>query len=565
VLVLFSFFSIIPIIFFLQNNKDFAKLMLMEKNYDVIVVGSGMGGLTTAAYTARAGLKVLLLEKEKQPGGLFGSFKSGDYVFDHGARAVENSGIMFPMFRQLGLKLDFVKSPVHIRSQEKMVPITSDIEIQPYLQFLTDLFPTEAQAIQRIGKDIISISKQMRVLYGIENPLFLDDAFTNMTYLSKTLLPWALKFMVTIPRTQRYFTPVMAHLKKYTTNQHLIDFIAQHFFEETPTIFALSYFSLYTDYNYPIGGTGAVVNAFISFIEDHGGTIQYEASVTDINVDQKIVTTSQGDTFGYQQLVWAGSPPGLHRSIQSNQTKLQKLKTKSLAKTVKGKGSDSVMTVFMKVKDPGHTLAKKAGMHTFYTPYLDGLSSQPLKLIQDAQGNFINDEKKVFAWLEKYYRVNTYEISVPVLRDPTLAPVDETGMIVSVLLDYQLTKFIADQGWYDHLKTFTNAYFVQILDETWLHGLKEATYQTIQASPLTMEKFASVHQGSLSGWSFTNRPMLSEYLFTRVNKSFLTPYQDIYQAGQWAFAPAGLPTCALTGKLAADQIIKAYKKSKKPK
>ena len=87
----------------------------MDKTYDVIVVGSGMGGLTTAAYTTRANRKVLLLEKSSQPGGLFGSFQSGGYVFDHGARAVENSGIMFPMFRQLGLDLAFVKSSYSFR------------------------------------------------------------------------------------------------------------------------------------------------------------------------------------------------------------------------------------------------------------------------------------------------------------------------------------------------------------------------------------------------------------------------------------------------------------------
>jgi len=530
----------------------------MQTKYDVIVVGSGMGGLTTAVYTARAGLKVLLLEKEKQPGGLFGSFTSGGYVFDHGARAVENSGIMFPMFKQLGIDLAFVKSPVHIRSRDKMVPITSDVEIDPYLQFLTDLFPTEAKAIQRIGKDIVSISKQMRVLYGIENPLFLDDAFTNMTYLSKTLLPWALKFMVTIPRTQRYFTPVMQHLKKYTKHQPLIDFIAQHFFEETPTIFALSYFSLYTDYNYPKGGTGQVVKAFVKKFEGFGGTLLLEQGVTRVDIDQKSVTTDKGQTFTYGELVWAGSPPSMHRSIATAKKSIRKKQQKALALTQDAKGADSVMTVFMKVKDPGHQLAKKAGMHTFFTPYLDGMSSQPLAKIQDKDGNFIKDETKVFAWLKDYYRVNTYEISVPVLRDASLAPVDESGFIVSVLLDYRLTKFISEQGWYDKLKVFTNDYFVTILDQTWLPGLKAATYGTLHASPLTMEKWAGVHEGSLSGWSFANRPMLSEFFFTRVNKSILTPYPHVYQAGQWAFAPAGLPTCALTGKLASDKLIKNH-------
>ncbi len=37
--------------------------------------------------------------------------------------------------------------------------------------------------------------------------------------------------------------------------------------------------------------------------------------------------------------------------------------------------------------------------------------------------------------------------------------------------------------------------------------------------------------------------------------------KDIYQCGQWAFAPAGVPTTILIGKLAADKTLK--KKGKK--
>ncbi len=531
----------------------------MDKTYDVIVVGSGMGGLTTAAYTTRANRKVLLLEKSSQPGGLFGSFQSGGYVFDHGARAVENSGIMFPMFRQLGLDLAFVKSPVHIRSGQHEVPITSDVELDPYAAFLTKLFPNEAQAIRLICDDIIRISKQMQVLYGIENPLFIDDAFTNMTYLTKTLLPWAWKFIRTIPKTQRYFTPIVEHLKKFTSNASLIDFISQHFFEETPAIFAMSYFSLYTDYNYPIGGTGAVVKRFIRFIQEHGGEVKYNSEVTQLDLDLQSVTTQDGQVFHYKTLVWAGSPPAMHRVVKSTKKSLIQKNKKYVSLTKVGKGADSVMTVFMKVKDPQRTLAKQAGMHTFFTPYLDGLSGHAINLIKDASGQFFNDKVKIFNWVKEWYRRNTYEISVPVLRDTTLAPKDESGFIVSVLLDYQLTKFIADQGWYEELKQLSNTYFVDILDQTWLTGLKKATYETMHASPLTMEKFAAVHQGSLSGWSFTNKPMLSEFFFTRVAKSILTPYPKVFQAGQWAFAPAGLPTCALTGKLAADKVLKLTK------
>jgi len=41
----------------------------MSQQYDVIVVGAGHNGLLVAAYMAKAGLKTLVLEKEKWLGG----------------------------------------------------------------------------------------------------------------------------------------------------------------------------------------------------------------------------------------------------------------------------------------------------------------------------------------------------------------------------------------------------------------------------------------------------------------------------------------------------------------
>ncbi|MDQ2995637.1 MAG: FAD-dependent oxidoreductase [Chloroflexota bacterium] len=58
--------------------------------YDIIVIGAGIGGLTTAALLARAGYRVLVLEGHIEPGGCASSFerKRPDgtrYIFDVGA------------------------------------------------------------------------------------------------------------------------------------------------------------------------------------------------------------------------------------------------------------------------------------------------------------------------------------------------------------------------------------------------------------------------------------------------------------------------------------------------
>ncbi|MFA6815373.1 MAG: FAD-dependent oxidoreductase [Lentisphaeria bacterium] len=54
----------------------------MKDNYDIIVIGGGLGGLTAANRLARNGHKVLLAEQHSQLGGLATYFKRKDHIFD---------------------------------------------------------------------------------------------------------------------------------------------------------------------------------------------------------------------------------------------------------------------------------------------------------------------------------------------------------------------------------------------------------------------------------------------------------------------------------------------------
>ena len=56
-----------------------------KKNFDAIIIGSGIGGLVTASQLAAKGAQVLVLEKYIIPGGSGGSFKRNGYTFDVGA------------------------------------------------------------------------------------------------------------------------------------------------------------------------------------------------------------------------------------------------------------------------------------------------------------------------------------------------------------------------------------------------------------------------------------------------------------------------------------------------
>lgn len=56
----------------------------MKKEYDILVIGSGLGGLVSALVLAKEGLKVCVLEKNNQYGGNLQTFSRDKLIFDTG-------------------------------------------------------------------------------------------------------------------------------------------------------------------------------------------------------------------------------------------------------------------------------------------------------------------------------------------------------------------------------------------------------------------------------------------------------------------------------------------------
>ena len=76
------------------------------RNSEVIVVGAGIAGLTSAAILSKQGLSVNLIESHTQSGGCAGTFKRKNYIFDVGATQVaglEKGGIHSRIFNFLDI------------------------------------------------------------------------------------------------------------------------------------------------------------------------------------------------------------------------------------------------------------------------------------------------------------------------------------------------------------------------------------------------------------------------------------------------------------------------------
>jgi hypothetical protein len=76
---------------------------------------------------------------------------------------------------------------------------------------------------------------------------------------------------------------------------------------------------------------------------------------------------------------------------------------------------------------------------------------------------------------------------------------------------------------------------------------------------LTIAEAAGSSEGAITGWAFTNPIMPAVHRMQHIARSVITPFPDIFQAGQWSYSPSGLPIAILTGKLAADRALKGLR------
>lgn len=532
--------------------------------YDAIVVGGGIAGLTAAAYLARAGQSVVLFEKQSKVGGLVQTFQRDGIYFDGGLRSIENSGIVFPMLKQLGIDIEFVKSSISIGIADSVMKLTGKESVTEYEAFLKAQYPENKDDVTAIVAEIKKIMGYMDVLYGIDNPAFLNLA-EDKKYLTKVILPWMFKFIFTIRKISKLNQPVDEYLRRFTSNQSLIDIIAQHFFQKTPASFALSYFSLYLDYHYPKGGTATLIGKIAAYIVEQGGVIKTDVTIESLNPEEKYVTDNQGNRTDYANLVWASDLKQLYNCIP-----VEKLKCPKLADLIKEKrsllkdlrGGDSVFSVYLSVNENKEHFSRICTGHFFYTPDKKGLSA----VKKDEIEAFLNErniqpdntelKNKVRKYLEDYFKLNTYEIAIPVLRDADLAPEGKVGMIVSLLFDYRLAKKIDEFGWTAEMKTFMEQLTIQVMDQSIFPGIESKITGCFSSSPLTIEKLTGNTEGGITGWAFTNPYMPAESSMLGIAKSVITPLPSIFQAGQWTYSPAGLPISILTGKLASDKVLK---------
>ena len=189
-------------------SVDVAQRPKGENEYDVIIVGSGIGGLTCGALLSKRGYKVLVLEQHHQVGGYCSSFKRGDFVFNTGVENVSGlweKGPVTHLLKELGFEKDefFTKNRMRYVFKGKEIDAGN---LEEFVKALSEMFPEEKENIYAFFDEakkayeecygdlaygaplpaelIVKVFGARKLLdYPKEHPHFFD--WTNKTYKQK--------------------------------------------------------------------------------------------------------------------------------------------------------------------------------------------------------------------------------------------------------------------------------------------------------------------------------------------------------------------------------------------
>jgi phytoene desaturase len=523
-----------------------------------IVIGAGIGGLAMGIRLQSLGFDTTLVEKLDAPGGRAYVRHQEGFTFDMGPTVITVPHFIEELFALERDCADLTSPdfPAAIVDESKRItsgvsggPHTSRyVKIVPILPFYRIYFDDGSyfdydgdpdhtrEQIQALGEpgDLEGYAQFEKAARAIFERGFLELGYTHFGTMGDML-----KVAPDLLRLD-----AVRNLFRFSSRYFKSDKLRQVFSFETllvggnplsvPAIYAMIHFVEKTwGIHFAMGGTGALVQGFIKKFQDLGGTVLYNAPVTQINVrrqgKQKLatgVTLADGTVLGADLVVSNADWANTYRQLIDPQYRFwnSNLRVKVTQQSM------SLFVIYFGFRANGEE-AEKLRHHTII------LGPRYEELLRDIFG------RKILAKDFSQY------LHLPTLTDPSLAPPGHHAAYTLLPVPHNGSGL----DWSQVGDRLVDTVFTFLEERGYLPDLRQ---RLVCHSYITPDYFEE-HLSSYLGNAFGPEPLLVQSAFFRPhNRS--EDIANLYLVGAGTQPGAGTPSVMMSAKMAARLVAEDF-------
>jgi len=499
---------------------------LIKDEYDVIVVGAGLGGMTAAGLLAKRGLSVLMIEQQNKPGGACTSFKREDHVFDVGAAMLYGFGEKG--FRPFCFLINELEVPIDIVAHSTLARMTFEgheiifwPDIDRFLEELVALFPQEADGLRSFYRDLYKMYENIVIKNEVISP---PSEFSPRQGLRRLLSD-----PLSILKMQKLLsTSTLDLLKKYFHTPEIFNFFdklcsaySYTTAEETPAVLAATMFidNHIGGVYYPAGGAQMLPNVIEKAFEQNGGQVLYRQLVDEILIED-------GKAYGVR----------LQNGIEIRAERII--------------ANATVWNIFGKLVRPEHISPERLKWAQSLVPTFPSMT---LYMVVDREGI----PEGIYPWeifIENRKMIDSSDLTLYInsLVDATLCPPDQL-VVMAIAPNMCAWPHPNDPGY--HSKEYEEQKqreAERMIDQIEQHipGFREHIRTLIIGTPSTIERYLLKNGGAVGG----PKNQIGQEMLKRLHAR--SEWKNLYFCGDSTVMATGAPATVVSGVGAANVILR---------